>query len=69
MNRLPLRYPNFQLFQAKTMAKNRIKELRSDKGLTQNDLTELIGCTKQYVQRIEDGHENSGLKNQKETVE
>jgi|GEM_PF-1039517 len=39
------------------MTNNKIREFRNDTGLTQQDLAEKVGCTKQYIQRIEGEHE------------
>jgi DNA-binding XRE family transcriptional regulator len=39
------------------MYKNKIKQLRDEKEITQQELAEEINCTKQYIQRIEGGHE------------
>ena len=41
----------------------RIKELRSTKGITQEDLAELSGLSRQYVGDVERGNRNISLVN------
>jgi len=42
---------------------NRIKELRSVKGITQEDLAELSGLSRQYIGDVERGARNISLIN------
>jgi DNA-binding XRE family transcriptional regulator len=39
------------------MSENKIKYFRNKKGITEQDLAEKIACTREYIQRIEGGHE------------
>ena len=39
------------------MVENRIKEIREQKGITQQELSNQVNCTKKYIQRIEGAHE------------
>ena len=41
--------------------KNRIKSLRIEKGLSQTELSEQIGCTQQSLSKIENGIQIPGV--------
>lgn len=39
------------------MLENRIEHFRDKRGMAQQDLAEKLACTRQYIQRVEGGHE------------